>query len=339
MRLPFIFTENGDNRDMCTAISFGKTRHYFGRNLDLEGSFGEGVIIAPRNLSFDYRREGTRARQYAMIGMGILGGNTPLYFDAVNEYGLGMAGLNFPKNAVYLPEKAGKKNVAPFEIIPYVLGVCKTVAQARALLKEVNLVNIPFSEKLPLTPLHWMISDAHESIVVEGVAEGLMIYENPTNVLTNNPPFPMQLQRLNDYLSLTPEEPAPRFGEEIGLKSYSRGMGAIGLPGDLSSASRFVRAVFTKETCVCGEGEAEHVNAFFHILQSVAMTRGSVRLKAGVYEETVYSSCYSAEEKIYYYTTYSNGRIHGIRLEGTDLEGTMPAFYPLQKGFEAKMDN
>lgn len=324
---------------MCTAISYGKKRHYFGRNLDLEGNFGEGVIITPRNLPIDYRCEGASARHYAMIGMGFVQDNMPLYFDAVNEHGLGMAGLNFPKNAVYLPEQEGKRNITPFEIILYVLGNCKTVGEARALLEEVNLVNISFSEKLPLTPLHWMVSDMVCSIVVEPTADGLKIYDNPTGVLTNNPPFPMQLQRLNDYLSLTPYEPTPRFGEGIGLTSYSRGMGAMGLPGDWSSASRFVRTVFAKETSVCGEGEAEHVSAFFHLLQCAAVPRGCMRLKEGVYEETVYSSCYSAEEKIYYYTTYSNQRIHGVRMNGTDLEGTMPVFYPLKKESEVGLDN
>lgn len=324
---------------MCTAISYGKKRHYFGRNLDLEGSFGEGVIIAPRNLKIPYRCEGTEPRHYAMIGMGIVQDNMPLYFDAVNEYGLGMAGLNFPRSAVYLPKQAGKKNVTPFEIIPFVLGRCKTVAEARALLAGGNLVNIPFSDKLPLTPLHWMISDMVCSIAVEPTAEGVKIYDNPTGVLTNNPPFPMQLNRLNDYMSLTPDEPMPRFGEEIGLARYSRGMGAIGLPGDWSSASRFVRAVFAKETSVCGDSEVEHVSAFFHILQAVAVPRGCMRLKEKVYEETVYSSCYSAEERIYYYTTYSNQQIRGVRLDGVDWEGTGPIFYPLQKDLEVKFDN
>ena len=324
---------------MCTAISFGKKRHYFGRNLDLEGNFGEGVIITPRNLTIAYRCSGTSARHHAMIGMGIVQNNMPLYFDAVNEYGIGMAGLNFPRNAIYLPEQAGKKNVTPFEIIPFVLGSCKTVAEARALISEINLVNIPFSEELPLTPLHWLVSDMGGSIVFEPTAEGVKVYENPTGVLTNNPSFPMQLNRLNDYMGLTPDEPTPRFGEGIGLTRYSRGMGAIGLPGDWSSASRFVRTVFAKETCVCGETEGEHVSAFFHLLQCAAVPRGCMRLKENVYEETVYSSCYSAEEKVYYYTTYSNQAIHGVRLDGIDLEGTMPVFFPLKKDFEVKFDN
>ena len=323
---------------MCTALSFTGKRHYFGRNLDLEGNFGEGVVITPRNLPISYRAEGTSKRHFAMLGMAIVQDNMPLYFDAVNEHGLGMAGLNFPYNAVYHPKKEGCKNVTPFEMIPYVLGSCKTVREARALLEQVNVVNIPFSEQLPNTPLHWMISDNKESLVLEPTAEGLKLHANPTGVLTNNPPFPMMLNRLNDYMSLTPYEPTPCFGEELGLTNYSRGMGAIGLPGDSSSASRFVRAVFTKSTCVVGE-KGDDVSAFFHILQNVAVPRGCMRLKEGVYEETVYSSCCDTQDGVYYYTTYENQRIHAVSLKKSDLEGTMPAFYPLKKDGEVAFDN
>ncbi len=317
---------------MCTAISFQAEKHYFGRNLDLEGSFGEGVVVAPRALDWHFRKEGMR-RGYAMIGAGIVAGGMPLYFDAVNEHGLGMAGLNFPQNAVYNAPAEGKKNVAPFEIIPYILGACKTVAEARARLREVNLIDVPFSEQLPLTPLHWIVADPKESIVVEPTQEGTMIYDDPVGVLTNNPPFPMQMARLKDYLNLTPYEPEPRFAA-CG-KAYSRGMGAMGLPGDCSSASRFVRAVFHTQHCIVGKEGG--VCAFFHLLGSVAMPRGSVRLKEGVNEETVYSSCCDTAEGVYYYTTYGNPAVHAVRLH--DYDGAAEAvFRPFCKEFEVRYD-
>lgn len=323
---------------MCTAVSFERNRRYFGRNLDLEGSFGEGVVIAPRNLQFDFRCEGRRSRNFAMIGMAIVQGGMPLYFDAINEFGLGMAGLNFPKNAVYLEKKEGKRNVTPFEIIPYVLGGCKSLAEARKLLEEVNLVNIPFSEQLPLTPLHWMISDGRESLVAEPTAEGLKLYDDPVGIMTNNPPFPMQMNRLCDFLSLTAEEPAARFGQGI-VCNYSRGMGSVGLPGDFASAGRFVKAAFVREFLITGNEAEDDVNGFFRILESVAVPRGCMRLREGVFEETVYSSCCDLEEGIYYYTTYQNPSVHAVKLRGTDLEGTMPVFYPLKKRFEIQFDN
>ena len=184
-----------------------------------------------------------------------------------------------------------------------------------------------------------MIADGKKSLVAEPTAEGLKLYENPVGVLTNNPPFPMQLSRLSDYMSLTPNEPSPRFGKDLGMTNYSRGMGSIGLPGDWSSAGRFVRAVFTKECLVTGPEDADDVCGFFHILESVAVPRGCMCLAEGVYEETVYSSCCDLVDATYYYTTYSNPAVHAVKLRATDLEGTMPAFYPLKKHLEINSDN
>ena len=318
---------------MCTAVSWKGNKAYFGRNLDLEGSFGEGVVVLPRNAPIAFRREGLRSHGYAMIGMAVLAGKYPLFFDAVNEYGLGMASLNFPKNACYLSDMDGMHNVAPFELIPYVLGICKTADEAKNLLGQVNVINKAFGDGFPLTPLHWMISDGKKSLTVEPMADGLKLYENPVHVLTNNPPFDKMMSRLPDYMSLTPYEPTPRFGEsnaDLRLENYSRGMGSMGLPGDWSSASRFVRAVFIRENIVAGERDIDDVNAFFHILSGVSVPRGCMRLKEGVYEETIYSSCCDLADGIYYYTTYSHPAVACVKLHESDLDGTMPAFHALE---------
>lgn len=324
---------------MCTSISWTKGDHYFGRNLDLEGSFGEGVAVAPRNLDWKFKKVPTPRLKKAMIGMAIVRDDFPLFYDAVNENGLSMSGLNFPKNAVYLKPQPKKYNLAPYEFIPYVLLTCKNLAEARELVKEVNLIDEPFGKGLPLTPLHFMISDKAGCIVAEPTAEGLKIYEDPVGVLTNNPPFPMQLQRLNDYLNLTPYEPVNRFAESVELSVYSRGMGALGLPGDSSSPSRFARAVFARANAVAGDGEEGAVGAFFHMLENVAMVRGCVRLKENVYEETVYSSCCNTDKGIYYYTTYGNQAITAVDMHRADLEGEKTIFYPLCHGQRITFQN
>ena len=197
----------------------------------------------------------------------------PLYYEAVNEKGLGMAGLNFVGNAVYFDSKEEKDNIAQYEFIPWVLSQCATVQQARELLYKINLTNKPFNEKLPLAQLHWLIADKNSAITVESVAEGLKIYDNPVGVLTNNPTFDMQMFNLNNYMHLTPQIPQNTFAKGLKLERYSRGLGAVGLPGDLSSQSRFVRAVFVKMNSVSGESETESVSQFFHILNSVDQQR------------------------------------------------------------------
>lgn len=307
---------------------------YFGRNLDLEGSFGEGVVITPRAYRYMFRAAGNRANSYAMIGMAILRDNFPLYYDAVNEYGLGMAGLNFPKNAAYLKPQDGKINLAPFEMIPYILGSCKTVAEAERLLKDVNVADIHFNKELPNTPLHWMISDGTGSIVAEPMQGGLKVYKNPVNVLTNNPPFDVQLKNLDNYAHLTNEEKKdggdPRY--------FSRGSGAVGLPGDWSSQSRFVRAVFVTRHILPAQTPLGGVQAFFHALSSVAMPDGCVKLKEGVYEKTVYSCCCDTQNGIYYYTTYSNPQPAAVKLSSVGLDGALPLFRPLKKQPEIIID-
>ena len=323
---------------MCTAATYKTKDHYFGRNLDYEFSYNETVTITPRNYPFKFRTAGTIKTHYAMIGMAFVQKDYPLYYDATNEMGLSMAGLNFPTNAVYLPKKQGKDNITPFEFIPWILGQCASVSEAREKLERLNLLNEDFSQELKLSPLHWMISDRNESIVVEPLKDGLKIYDNLIGVMTNNPTFDFHMLNLANYMGLTREEPSSRFSNEVELKPYSRGMGAIGLPGDLSSASRFVKAAFTKLNSVSGDSESESVSQFFHILNSVAQQKGCCRVEHG-FEYTIYSSCCNTDKGIYYYTTYENSQLTGVDMHKENLDGTQLISYPLLKGQSIKMQN
>lgn len=317
---------------MCTAISYKTKDHYFGRNLDLEYSYEEKVAITPRNYVFDFRECGRLEKHYAMIGMAFVVGGCPLYYDATNEKGLSMAGLMFAGNAYYGGLEKGKDNVAPFELIPWVLGQCANVKEAKALFAKMNIAEIHFSDSLRITPMHWMVADRECSIVVESVAEGLKIHDNPVGVLTNNPPFEYQMMNLNQYMGLSRKVVQNQFAEGLELSAYSRGMGAIGLPGDLSSSSRFVRAAFHKLNAVAGESETESVNQFFHLLGSVEMPKGSLEMPGnGEFEITVYSSCCNTDKGIYYYTTYDNRQIVGVDMHREDLDGAEVVAYDLMK--------
>ena len=133
-----------------------------------------------------------------MIGMAAVVGDYPLYFEATNEKGLSMAGLNFPGNAHYGDVAEGYDNVAAFELIPYLLGRCATVSEVRLSLERARVVNTNFSEGLPTSPLHWMISDAEESLTLECTRQGLKVYDNPFGVLTNNPTFDYHLTNVSN---------------------------------------------------------------------------------------------------------------------------------------------
>ncbi len=314
---------------MCTAVNFTSNDNYFGRNLDLERSYGESVVITPRHFPFPMRTLPTLESHYAMIGMATVINNLPLYYEATNETGLSMAGLNFPSNAHYSAYQEGKDNVSPFEFIPYILGKCKDISEVRECLKNVNLVNINFSEDLPLSPLHWIISDRYGSVTVESVEDGLMVYDNLYGVLTNNPPFPWHMMNVNNYMSLSEAYPDNKLSDKHSFDAYSLGMGALGLPGDYSSASRFIRAVFVKEKSPCFEGEKDSVSHFFHILYSVAMPKGCVLTRDGQCEYTRYSSCCNADKGIYYYTTYGNMNITQVDMHSVNIDDREIYAFPI----------
>lgn len=324
---------------MCTGLSYTTKDHYFGRNLDLEFSYHETVTVTPRNFTFDFRKAPSLETHHAIIGIATISDGYPLYYDAVNEKGLGMAGLNFPGNADYKPEAADKTNITPFEFIPWILGQFETVDEVKTALESMSLLNESFSEAFPLSPLHWIIADKAQSITVESVREGLRVYDNPFGVLTNNPTFDIQSFNLNNYMQLSPEPAENHFAPGVELDAYSRGMGAIGLPGDLSSASRFAKAVFTRLNSVAGESESESTSQFFQILGSVAQQRGCVHLGEDKYEITIYSSCCNTDKGIYYYTTYENSQITGVDMHREDLDGTGLVDYPLIKGQQFHMQN
>ena len=303
---------------MCTAVCYRSDASYFGRNLDLHCGYGEAVVITPRNYEINMRCEKPIRSHHAMIGMAAVVDNFPLYYEATNERGLSMAGLSFPENAVYAHYAKGRDNVAPFELIPWILAQCACVDDAKVLLDKLNLVNIDFSAQLPLSPLHWMISDKKCSIVVEPLQDGIKIYDDPFEVLTNNPPFAFHCTNASHYMGLSTGHAASRFREGIPMENYSLGMGALGLPGDYSSASRFVRALFVKENAVSEHNESSSVNQFFHILNAVAMPKGCVRAADG-FEYTRYSSCCNVDSGIYYYTTYDDLEVRAIDMHGVDL--------------------
>ena len=324
---------------MCTAATYQTKDHYFGRTLDYEVSYGEEVVVTPRNFPFHFRHMGGLSSHYAIIGMATVAGEYPLYYDATNEKGLSMAGLNFPGNADYKPLAEGKDNVATFELIPWLLGQCATVEEAKAYLTRINLANTPFSSQFPVSPLHWIIADRDCAITVESVREGIRIYDNPVGILTNNPPFDYQMTNLTNYMSLSTEPPENHFSDQLDLTPYSRGMGMLGMPGDLSSASRFVRVAFTKLHSVSGTSESESISQFFHILGSVTQQRGCVHMGEGKYEITIYTSCCNTDRGIYYYTTYENSQITGVDLHRENLDGQQLSRYPLITGQQLHMQN
>ncbi len=297
---------------MCTAVNFKTKDYYFGRNLDLEYTYRETVTVTPRSYPFRFCTAGEMDNHYAMIGMAYVVDGYPLYYEATNEKGVSMAGLRFAESAHYPGMAEGKDNIPPFEFIPWVLTQCEDMQVVRKLLERLNLVNLSFSEALPVTPMHWMISYKEETLVVESVKDGLHVYENPVGVLTNEPPFPIQEWNYNHYRML---------------------------PGDLSSVSRFMRAAHVLQNSVSGESEEESVGQFFHILTSVEQQRGCNCKGEGKYHITQYSSCCNTDKGIFYYTTYGNRQISAVDMYRENLDGSCIISYSLVKNEQIFLQN
>lgn len=328
---------------MCTAATYVTKDHYFGRNLDLEYSYHEQVTVVPRHFVFQWRNGEATEDHFAMIGMAYVAGGYPLFYDGINEAGLGMAGLNFPTNCIFNEPAKDKANVASFELIPWILSTCRTIADVHEKIKDLNITNEPFAPQLPPNPLHWMVADKESQIVIEQTSTGLHVYDDPVGVMTNNPTFDMQLTKLVDYRNLTADQGKCAFASGLDLPPYSRGMGAMGLPGDLSSASRFAKVAFTRMNSVSGDDEASSVSQFFHILQSVCQQRGLCRLPAPdggtAYEITIYSSCCNQDKGIYYYTTYDNSRINAVDMNRENLNGDRIKAYDLNVEADIRWQN
>lgn len=314
---------------MCTAITLKTKDHYFGRNLDMEYSLGEQVVITPRYYEFDFRKLPILKSHYAIIGVAKIDKEYPLYYDATNEAGLSAAGLKFPGNAKYFPPDNGSYNIAPFEIIPFILGKFEKLSQVIEFFKNANVADIAYSKKFPLSPLHWIISDSERSITVETTKDGLVIYENTVGVLTNNPVFSHQMFNLNNFAHLSVNNPKKTFSESLAFNPYSEGLGGLGLPGDFSSMSRFIRTVFAKILSVCNNDELDSVGQFFHILSYAEQIKGCVKVD-DKYEITVYSSCCNTTKGIYYYSTYQNRAICAVDMHKENLDSDSLIVYDME---------
>lgn len=273
---------------MCTSFRMGSL---FGRTLDLEYDFGAKPVFTP-----DY--------QGGLLGMGICRGGRTLYFDAVNPFGVAGAALDFTGYAFYRPKAEGKISLASYDFLPYVLKRCKSVSEAKELIASINITDEDYSAELKATPLHFSFADKTASIVAEQTKHGMKVYSNPTDVLTNAPDFPCHMRTLSNYAHLSASPQINSFCKDLDLTPYCRGMGAMGLPGDNSSPSRFVRGVFNLKNAVIPQDQSQKIEQFFHICDSVSQIKGCNCLQNGKQVYTVYTVCYHLDRQECYYTTY-----------------------------------
>lgn len=306
--------------------------------MDLDYSFNELALIIPRNYKINFKEINSISSHFAIIGIGCIVDNYPLLAEAANEKGLAIAALNFPSNATYYQKVEGKINLAPYELMLYLLAKCENITQVKLALNNINVVDIDFNEKIKNTPLHFMVSDKECSIVIETLKDKMHIYDNPFNVLTNNPPFNYHKENVNNYMNLSIDEPINSFDSNLTLSSYSYGMGALSLPGDYSSTSRFVKTLFIKNNMEMFNDEFSNVRQFFNCLDSVKMIKGIVKTRNG-FEYTRYSSCINLDKGLLYYKTYDNPYINVIDMYEIDLDSNKLIYYHMIATFKICKQN
>ena len=320
---------------MCTAIYESSPRPLFGRTLDLECSYGESIVLTPRLFELRFIHESSAPSHQAILGVACLHEGYPLYYDAVNEAGLAAAALSFMGNARYRPKRKGAYNIASAELIPWLLSRAESLSDALSLLRHTNITKYAVSREHEVTPLHWLIADKSGALTLETGVGGVKIYENPVGVLSNSPPFDYQMTNLANYMSAKSAPPQNTLCPDTELVHYSRGMGGLGLPGDFSSPSRFVRAVFAKNHTSAAKNKKEAVSRFFHIMDTVSQPRGSALTESGEPISTVYTCCADLSEKTYYFTTYDCRQIRAVTMSALPLDGDRPISFPMH--FEEKI--
>lgn len=323
---------------MCTCLNLEGYYNYFGRNMDITHSFNEKIIIIPRNYILKFKKIKNLNNHYAIIGIGTLVDDYPLYAEASNEKGISIAGLSFPNNCHYYKYDPNKINLAPFELPLYLLGKCKNMKEVLNELKNINIINQNFSKDIMLTPLHFMVSYKNKSIVIETLKDGMKIFDNPYNILTNNPTFFYHKENIINYINLNNKDAINNLNPAINFTPNSYGQGAIGLPGDYSSSSRFIRCFFNKSYLKINDNELENIIQFFKCLESVSMINGCVLTNYG-YEYTRYTSCINTTKGILYYKTYSNPQIYSLSLDKENLESTNIITYSFNYNFKIENQN
>lgn len=309
---------------MCTGVRFsdGEGNMYFGRNLDWVNGYGEKVVITPRGFKYQSAFLGEMSGT-AVIGMGIVAEGAPLYFDCANEYGLAVAGLNFPGYASYATEAvSGKTNVAAYEFPLFVALNFKTVDEALKALKDVAIVAKPINEQYPVSQLHWMIGDKERSIVVEYSARGMEIFENEVDVLTNQPGYAWHRENLRNYMNLSSREPEKVNWGKAELKPFGTGSLMQGLPGGFYPTERFVRVAYLNTHYPEQDSETANVSRLFHTLTGVAMIDGGAAMADGRFEKTIYTGGYSTATQTYYYNTYEDFAIKSVAMKDYDLDSS-----------------
>lgn len=313
---------------MCTAMTLQSRQgaSYFGRTMDFSYPLDPQLYLVPRNYEWTNLLNTHKIRsKYRYMGIGQ--DLSPVVFaDGVNELGFAAAVLYFPGYAQYDPAETAASQtitIAAIELTGFLLGLCADVDQAAAILSSIRIAGTKDSVTHTVAPLHWIIADRSGACrVIEKTADGLHIMDNPLGILSNSPGFPWHMTNLRNYMNLTPGQSPEAVWGPVTLTPFGQGGGTIGLPGDYTPPSRFVRTAYQKIHTPVPENEREAVVTFFHIMENVSIPKGCVITSRGTSDYTQYTAFINLTEPEYYFKTYDNSAISSVKLPASrDAEG------------------
>ena len=201
-------------------------------------------------------------------------------------------------------------------------GMDITVDEVEEALGSVAIVGKPVSENLGVSLLHWIIGDSERSIVVEQMADGMHVHHDDVDVLTNQPTFGFHMENLRNYMCVGNEMAEPATWGKASLSAWGAGVSMHGIPGDVSSPSRFVRVAYANTHYPQQEGEAANVSRLFHTLGSVQMVDGMAKMGNGQFERTLFTSGYSSKTNTYYMNTYDDPAIRSYAMADFDMDSS-----------------
>lgn len=295
---------------MCTCIDYQTTDGYtfLARTLDYDDSISEKILVIPR--LYEWNRGESRKSKYAVLGLGLEAGGSPMLYDGINEKGLMCAILYF-EDARYSSPTLGKDNLKSYDFALWALSQFRSVAEILANLDSIN-ITLGTVNQIP-AKLHWMLSDSTGRTVALEYVNGFRAYENQSHTLANEPNFSCQLNNLSQYHWVNPIRTS------------------LGLPGDFSSRARFVRAAYCGQRIDDVYGELDGVTNAFKILDNVQVQKGVDLDRNCVPSYTHATTCMCANSLTYYYTAYGNRQINALHLLNEDLNVPILKIYELNR--------
>lgn len=331
----------GQRADACTGITFTAkdSARIVARTIEWGGSeLNSQYVVVPRGYTQrsyipGYTLDGMElVAKYGYVGLAVE--QKEFVVEGLNEAGLSAGLFYFPGYGKYEAYDKNRKQqcVTDFQLVSWILGTCATLDEVRAAVPQALIVAIDPRA----STVHWRFADASGKQIVLEIVDGKpCFYENKMGVLTNSPGFEWQMTNLNNYINLVAGTVQPRQWGAEQLASFGAGSAFLGLPGDVTPPSRFVRAAFYQTTAPVPTTAESAVRLSFQILNNfdipVGVEFADGKIPANIPSATQWTSATDMTNRVIYYRTMYNSAIRRIDLSQIDFEHVHYYAAPLDK--------